>query len=190
MTSVRRTFTAGDASASFRPATCVALFGSALIHSTVMGEHLSEWLMAGVFFLVLVAVETALALATIYAWGRRTAQAVVLTGVITVAIWLVSRTVGLPVGPADFRVPESVGGPDLATCLLELGAAALAWRTAASGKSRPADQGRRTGAFRGRWVTVALTITALSITAWGVRPVLGHDDVHEAHVHRALSREG
>ena len=132
--------------------------------------------MAGVFFLVLVAVETALALAVIYAWGHRTAQAVVVTGLLTVAVWVISRTVGLPVGPADFRVPEAVGVPDLASCLLELGAAALVWRAAAG-------LGQPTTARADRWVTLVLVAVALVITGGGLRPVVapGDDDVQHTH---------
>ncbi|WP_310529213.1 hypothetical protein [Nocardioides sp.] len=181
MTSTRRELDDLGFWASARPGACVALGGSALIHSTVMGEHLAQWVVAGLFFLALVGVETALALAVIYAWGRRTAQAVVLTGVVTVAVWLVSRTVGLPVGPADLRVPEAVGVPDLASCLLELGAAALAWRTAVSTAPITAEAGRRSARSPGRWLTVAITMVALTITAWGVRPALTLDDPPAHH---------
>lgn len=170
---------------SRRPAVCVALFGSALIHSTVMEEHLAEWLMAGYFFLALVAMETALALAIIYAWGRRTAQAVVVTGVVTAAVWLVSRTVGLPMGPADFRVPESVGVADVASSLLELGAAALVWRTAVASESDVAQPSWRPIRPADQWVTMTLIIAAVTITAFGLRPVLTPDEGHDAHVHGA-----
>ena len=169
--------------ASHRSAVCIALIGSALIHSTVMEEHLSEWLMAGFFFLALVAVETALALAVIYAWGRRTAQAVVVTGLVTVAVWLISRTMGLPVGPADFRVPEPVGVPDLTSCLLELGAAALVWRAAAGPGPHTTAPGAGATAHADRWLRLVLVTVAIVITGVGLRPVVARGDTDATHTH-------
>lgn len=176
-----------NARCSVRPGICAALSGSALIHSTVMGEHLSVWLVAGLFFLALVGIETALALATVYAWGRRTAQAVMMIGIVTVVVWLGSRTTGLPVGPAAFRTPEPVGVPDIASCLLELGAAALAWPCASSAVSGGPRTVLRTPRAFGRWVTACLTIAAIALTAWGVRPALQGEPGHDAPVHGAPS---
>ncbi len=170
-----------DARAPRRPAVCVALFGSALIHSTVMEEHLALWTVAGFFFLALVAVESALALAIIYAWGRATAQAVVVTGVSTVAVWSISRTVGLPVGPPDFRMAESVGVPDLASCLLELGAAALVWRTAFPSDQRIAGASTNPTRVVDLRTTTVLVLAAVGITCWGLRPGLVPHDGHDAH---------
>ena len=176
-----------DTRALHRPAACVALFGAALIHSTVMEEHLAEWLMAGYFFLGLVALETGLALAIIYAWGRRTARTVVMTGVITVVVWLMSRTSGLPLGPADFRAPESVGAPDVASCLLELGAAALVWRAAVASEPNVAAPSASPVRTADRWPTIALIVAALTITALGLRPGLAPHEAHVAPVHRVVS---
>ncbi len=107
-------------------AVCAALLGSALVHATVVGEHLQEWVLAGLFFLVVELTEVVLAVAAVLVWGRRTAQLVVATGLGTVAVWGMSRTVGMPFGPADFRTPEAVGVPDLVCCVLELVSVAIA----------------------------------------------------------------
>ncbi len=117
----------GDLSATLvsRVGAVVALTGSAAVHATVIGEHLDEWLLAGLFFVVVTLTELVLALAVIAAWSRLTAIAVVLTSMGTVVVWLVSRTVGLPFGPADLRAAEAVGAPDLSCCVLEVAAAAL-----------------------------------------------------------------
>src|SRR3954463_6656328 len=109
-----------------RTGVCVALVGATAIHGTVVTHHFQQWPPAGIFFLVLQVLEVSLAVAAVYAWGPRTAQAVVLTGFATVLVWLLSRTLGMPLGPATFQLPEPVGVPDLACCFLELGAAALA----------------------------------------------------------------
>lgn len=108
------------------------------------------------------------------------------TGVLTVAMWLISRTVGLPVGPADFRVAESVGVPDVASCLLELGAAALVWQAAVATASSVAGPSTEPIRATDRWVTVVLVIAALTITAVGLRPVLASGQGHDAHVQRAV----
>jgi hypothetical protein len=108
-----------------RTGVAAALLGSAVVHSTVVSEHYGAWLLAGIFFLCVQVVETLLALAVIFYWSSATAVAVAVTSVGTVAVWLVSRTSGLPFGPAEFRSPEAIGTADLACCVLELAAAAL-----------------------------------------------------------------
>ena len=127
-----------------------------------MDEHARQWVLAGAFFLCLQVVEVGLALAAGLAWSRRTAQLVVITGVGTVAIWLVSRTTGLPIGPPSFRSPEAVGIPDLTCLVLELLAALLAM---------PAALGRRPREGRSGPVQAAtLMVACLAVTAWGVVP--------------------
>src|SRR4051812_41645777 len=83
----------------------VMLLGSALVHATVVEEHLAEWTAAGVFFLGLVLGETLLAVMALRDWSRLVAVSVVASSLATLAIWAVSRTTGIPLGPADFRVP-------------------------------------------------------------------------------------
>jgi hypothetical protein len=59
-----------------RAGAAAALFGSAVVHSTVVSEHYGAWPLAGVFFLSLQVVETALALAVIFFWSFTTAAVV------------------------------------------------------------------------------------------------------------------
>jgi hypothetical protein len=156
-----------------------ALVGSAVIHGTVAGEHFGEWVIAGDFFLTIQAVELVLALLAVRSWTRGAALLVVVTGMLTVATWLVSRTWGMPVGPADFRVPEPVGVPDAACGVLELMsvvAALVALPLLRSGS----DPRRRTGPSR-RGVAIATTAVwaAVVLTVWGSVPtVLGVDGHH------------
>lgn len=98
-----------------------ALSGSAAIHAAVVPEHLSEWAAAGVFFAILTAAQLALDLLLL---RRRRHRAVLLAvaavSIVPLALWLCSRTVGLPFGPAA-GTPESAGLPDIAAGVLELG---------------------------------------------------------------------
>lgn len=150
-----------------------ALAGAATVHASVVAEHLQEWPAAGWFFVGLAAVQGLLALVALRRLDRTVVLAVVATSLPTVATWLLSRTLGLPFGPPEARSPEAVGAPDLACCLLELAAAALA----AGGLRRvPGRTARRLAA-----VTVAVVL--LGSTAAGLQPGHAADEHEHAHAH-------
>ncbi len=152
-----------------------SLTGSAIIHGTVAGEHFGEWVPAGVFFLGIQLVELVLALLAVYAWSSRVAALVVATGLLTVAVWLLSRTLGTPIGPDDFRVPEPVGVPDTACGLLELmsvAAAAAALRLTGHGRVRPRRRSEAGPSRRGLAVATTAVWAAVVLTAWGAAPAV------------------
>ncbi len=97
-----------------------ALFGGAAIHAAVVPEHLSDWAAAGVFFEILAAAQIALGLLSLGRRHRALLLAVAAVSIAPLALWLCSRTVGLPFGPAA-GAPESAGLPDIAAGILELG---------------------------------------------------------------------
>lgn len=186
---------ASDAEVGLEPAlragVVAALVGSALIHGSVTGEHLAEWAAAGVFFLALEAVQLVLALLAVLAWSRPVALAVIVSGLGATALWAVSRTVGLPIGPADFRTPEAVGAPDLACCALELLAAVLAvprvlrdppsaprWRRLFRA-TKPPWASRRASLG----IAAALVAAAVATTAFGLAPALSPEAPGEHHGH-------
>ena len=103
----------------YRVLLVTGLVGSAAIHAAVIPEHLKEWPVAGAFFVLLVLVELALALAVLLRLDRLVLMVTAWVSVATRLLWLVSRTVGLPFGP-EAGVPEAVGLPDVACCVLEL----------------------------------------------------------------------
>ncbi|TMK85403.1 MAG: hypothetical protein E6G44_07215 [Actinobacteria bacterium] len=86
----------------------LASFGAAVIHFIVTPQHLQESTLFGAFFLGLGLFQVV--------WGgailAKPNTVVVLAGVIvsavTIGIWALSRTAGLPVGP-DPGMPEAVG---------------------------------------------------------------------------------
>src|SRR4051794_23511777 len=174
-----------------RTGICVALIGATVIHGTVVAHHFQQWPPAGVFFLVLEVVEIALAVAAVYAWGPPTAQLVVLTGFATVLVWLVSRTLGVPIGPAIFQLPEPVGVPDLACCFLELGAAALAAPMALTRRTASARPGRKPPVEHVSRASLALAavvgVIALVATGWGLGPAVNGTG-HGSHSQVSVSR--
>ena len=160
------------------------LLGAAAIHGSLAGEHLGEWLAAGVFFLVLEVVQLCLAVRAVFAWDRRTAAMVVVVGGATLALWSVSRTVGMPIGPADFRAPEPVGAADLACGLLELAsmaaaAAAMRWMASPQGRVGADSSPTRAGALAGALAAAA----ALVVTIVGVSPALVATSGGDGHHH-------
>jgi hypothetical protein len=104
-----------------------ALFGAEIIHTAVIRTHFQEWALAGWFFAAVAAAEGVLAFGLIVRPSPRFTKVVVGVSLATVAIWLVSRTWGLPLRPAA-GTPESVGRADSVSSLLEVVTAwALLW---------------------------------------------------------------
>jgi hypothetical protein len=103
---------------------------AALIHAVVVPEHWHEYRPYAVCFAVLAAAQAGWSIAVFHDPTLRLlrAGAVLCAGV--VAVWAVSRTVGMPVGP-EAGSPEPVGAVDAAATLSELaiiGLVAAFWR--------------------------------------------------------------
>src|SRR5207245_11457593 len=90
----------------------------ASVHFRVPPEYLSEYMPYGVFFIGLGIVQVGLAAVIVLVPSRRLfAIAAAGTGMV-MGIWLLSRTVGMPIGPIPWS-PEPVGFTDVVTILLE-----------------------------------------------------------------------
>src|SRR4051794_12236288 len=103
-----------------------AAAGAGVIHLAFTPEHLHEYLPLGLGFLAAGVLQLAWAAAVVLRESRRL---LLLGGVFSlgfVAVYLMSRTTGLPLGPEAFE-PEGVGAADLLCCALEVpvGIAAL-----------------------------------------------------------------
>jgi hypothetical protein len=98
----------------------VALFslGAAAVHVFVIERHFAEYWLFGAFFLVLAVLQAAWAIAVVARPGRRLLVLGAAGNLIVVTVWLVTRTVGLPVGP-DAGSPEAVAFVDLAATVFE-----------------------------------------------------------------------
>jgi len=141
------------------------LVGSAAIHAAVIPEHLSEWAAAGVFFIVLTGAELAVAALLLARSQPLVLLAAAAVSIGPLAVWLYSRTLGLPFGP-ETGVPETVGLADLAACALEVATLLIAViLLRASGWLR-----RRSGSahVRGLAVVAVVAITAIGLSGSGL----------------------
>ena len=102
-----------------RWAAALTLACAAAIHASVIEEHYREWVLEGLFFIALAAVEALLAVAIGAGSATAAYRAAIALSLGTVALWTVSRTLGVPVGPQPW-VPEPVGRADAIATLLEL----------------------------------------------------------------------
>lgn len=101
------------------------LLGAAAVHLAVAPSHFGESTLLGVGFVVSAWVQIALAGTVIVRPNRWVLLATVLASILLIAVWAVSRTIGLPLGQDAGRA-EPVTFVDGATVALEAIAAALA----------------------------------------------------------------
>ena len=116
------------------------LFGAEAIHTAVIAENFQEWLPAGLFFAGLSLVQGLLAVALIAAPSRRVERLIIGVSLGTVALWLLSRTVGIPIGPMAWT-NEPIGRVDTVATVFELVTAAvlLATTTVTTSTRKSAD---------------------------------------------------
>jgi hypothetical protein len=163
-----------------------ASLGAGLIHLAVVREHMDHWVLHGVFFTVLGTVQLGWGVAAL-ARDRVPVPRLATAGTLSVvALWLLSRTAGLPVGPGA-GVPEPVGRPDLLALLLHavvVGAVLLAVRTSTS-QSSAARGGTAAGRTlvalgAGALLMAAVTTPALAATEAGekAKPHFHHSGGH------------
>ena len=137
--------------------------GAALVHFAVAPEHFGEWWGFGLFFVLCAEVQLGWALLLGRNRSRRMLAVGIVGSLLLVALWAVSRTMGLPFGPEP-GVPEAVGSPDLVSVALELltaGACAVAILLPA----RP--QGRLALPVRALGLAGAVALTAWALVAVG-----------------------
>jgi len=105
--------------------------GAAAIHLSVAPDHLKEYVPFGVLFIAVGIAQAALGLAAWRRPSRRVFTAAVLIALGCLVVWTISRTAGLPFGPAP-GTPEAASFPDLVTALFEVMSVplflALIWR--------------------------------------------------------------
>ena len=98
--------------------------GSAAIHLAVIEDHLRLYALFGVAFALLATFQIVWSLAYLRWRAPWLALVAVAVNLGAAAVWLGSRTVGLPIGPTP-GVPEGIGAADLISTALELTLAAV-----------------------------------------------------------------
>jgi FtsP/CotA-like multicopper oxidase with cupredoxin domain len=93
--------------------------GAAFVHLAVAPEHLREYLPFGIFFLAVGCAQIVLAVELVMRPTRRLALLMAAGSAALVALWFVSRTRGLPIGPTPGK-PEDVGLADIICNILEM----------------------------------------------------------------------
>ena len=105
--------------------------GAAAIHFAVVFEHFADYTLYGVFFLVISWAQMIWPAVLLWRPSRLWLWLGIAGNAIVIAVYVASRTIGLPFGP-DFNHSESVGALDVMSCILEVGliagCAALLWQ--------------------------------------------------------------
>jgi hypothetical protein len=119
---------------ALRVALGAAAVGAGLIHLAFAPEHLEEYLPLGIGFVAAGILQIAWGLVTPLRESRLLLRAGGIGSLLFIGVYLMSRTVGLPLGPDAFSA-EAFAPPDLLCCALEvpvaLGALALSRRPGA-----------------------------------------------------------
>lgn len=100
------------------------ILGAAAIHLAVAPGHLEDYRPFGFFFLGAGAIQLLLALGLLLVPARRLLLGATAANVGVAALWTLSRTMGLPIGPVTWQ-PLAVGLSDLLCTAMELAAALL-----------------------------------------------------------------
>jgi hypothetical protein len=114
---------AGRMVSAYAPVAVIAAalsLAAAGIHFAVITEHLEYDVAAGVAMFGVGVFQAIWAQAYLLRDSRRLAQVAAVVSVAVVAVWVVSRTIGLPLGATPW-VPESVGIADLLATSFEIG---------------------------------------------------------------------
>jgi hypothetical protein len=136
--------------------------GAAAIHFAVVFEHFAEYTLYGVFFLVISWAQLIWPAVLLWRPSRLWLRLGIAGNAIVIAVYVASRTVGLPFGP-DLHNAESVGALDIMSCVLEfgliVGCAALLWRPSLA--DRPVA---RRGAFARTAALIAVPVAVIAAT--------------------------
>jgi hypothetical protein len=89
------------------------------IHASVSGEHFREAFIFGAFFTVAAAAQVAWGILLLHRPSRALLALEAIGNAAVIALWTITRTVGLPVGPEQWR-SEAIGTLDVVSTLFEV----------------------------------------------------------------------
>jgi hypothetical protein len=139
--------------------------GAAAIHFAVTFAHFSQYVPYGVFFLVISWAQLIWPAVLLWRPTRWWLGLGIAGNAVIVAVYVASRTAGLPFGP-DVSHPEAVGALDIVSVILEAaliaGCAALLWRPSLADRPvrrrGPLATGARVAAFPALVVAVTAAV--------------------------------
>ena len=142
--------------------------GAAAIHFAVVFEHFADYTLYGVFFLVISWAQLIWPAVLLWRPSRLWLWLGIVGNAIVIAVYVASRTIGLPFGP-DLHNAESVGALDVVSCVLEfgliVGCVALLWRPSIA--DRPVA---RRGAFASAAALIAVPVAVIAVTSAVMTP--------------------
>lgn len=104
----RRTDATADLAPIQRAVLAALLFGAALIHLGMVPQHMNEWAVEGIAFLLVGLAQVGLAAAVLWRPRRWVLVTTVIASIVFASAWLVTRTSGSPWGPAaELRQPAT-----------------------------------------------------------------------------------
>jgi len=100
-------------------ALAVVSLATAGIHFAVMGDHFQEYVWFGIFFAVVAWFQALWALGVVVSPTRSLLLTGAIVNALVVVVWLISRTIGLPIGP-DPGIAEPAAFLDVLSTVLEV----------------------------------------------------------------------
>jgi hypothetical protein len=155
-----------------------ASLGAGLIHLAVVSEHVAEWWLHAVFFIVLGVVQIAWAVQAMERDRLPVPQLFATLNVAVIGLWLVTRTTGLPVGPEPWQA-EAVGTADLVCTGLEAVVVVLLILTAR--RPNVQDTTARTKVQLRTIAVGALATAAVTVAALAANPPAFGGHGHHSH---------
>jgi len=135
--------------------------GAGTIHAAVTPAHFQESVLFGLFFLAVTVGQMGVVVAALHRPSRLLWASAVAGNVVVLAVWALSRTAGLPLGPHPWSA-EPTGLLDLACAAYEIGIVVVALRLVASGT---ADERSVPAAGRAAVFTTAVVPALLPLSA-------------------------
>jgi hypothetical protein len=154
-----------------------ASLGAGLIHLAVVSEHVSEWWLYGVFFIVLGVVQIGWAVQAMTSGPLPVRDLFAAMNAAVIGLWLVTRTTGLPIGPEPWQA-EAVGTADLVSSGLEAVVVVLLVLTLR--RPQVQEPTALTKVQLRKVIVGALAIAAVTVAALAAHPpIVGH--AHHTH---------
>jgi hypothetical protein len=152
-----------------------AAIGAGVIHLAFAPEHLTEYLPLGIGFLTAGVLQIGWGAAMVALDSRRLLLAGAAGSLLFVGVYIMTRTIGLPLGPDAFK-PETFGAADLLCCALELPVAGGAYLLA----RRPTALRRRLHPSLAAAVAAAFVLVGSATAYAATAPAHEHPHEHAA----------